>query len=183
MSVPILEEPEIRRLATPITLNQYTLLYRAGQLPRRAELIEGAIIEKMPQDSDHAAYITHIAELLKNLLPEHSHIRQEKPFLIPPSQPEPDLAVVPGRPLDYATEHPTNAHLVIEVSGSSAKLDRTKAQLYARAGVQTYWIVLLKEGEVEVRSRPSPDGYETVDRFALQDEISLPWGGGNIRLI
>ena len=49
------------------------------------------------------------------------------------SDPEPDLAVVPGRPRDYAG-HPTTANLVVEVADSSLDFDtKEKRPLYARA--------------------------------------------------
>ena len=62
----------------------------------------------------------------------------------------------PGGPRDTA---PRTAALVVEVADSSLEYDRRdKAQLYARAGFEDYWIVNLRERCVEVHRQPSPDG-------------------------
>src|SRR5262244_3685277 len=70
-------------------------------------------------------------------------------------EPEPDVAVVDG-PLDaYQHHHPTTADLVVEVSETSLRYDRShKAVLYARAGIPTYWIVDLVNDCVEVHTDP-----------------------------
>jgi Uma2 family endonuclease len=50
------------------------------------------------------------------------------------SEPEPDVAVVRGDLLDYASAHPSDPVLVVEVTLKSATLDRRyKSSLYARA--------------------------------------------------
>ena len=54
--------------------------------------------------------------------------------------------------------HPTRPALVIEVADSSLTYDRQrKASLYARAGIQDYWIVNLVERVLEVYRDPGPD--------------------------
>jgi Uma2 family endonuclease len=62
--------------------------------------------------------------------------------------PEPDLAVVPGRPRDY-TGHPTTADLVVEVADTSLDFDTNdKKLLYARAGIRDYWVVDISPSNV-----------------------------------
>jgi len=74
------------------------------------------------------------------------------------SEPEPDLAVVPGRPADYCTAHPAHPALAIEVAEASLAFDREhKGSLYARARVEDYWIVNLVERVLEVYRHPEPD--------------------------
>jgi Uma2 family endonuclease len=59
--------------------------------------------------------------------------------------------------------HPTEAHLIIEVSDSSLRYDRDeKARLYASCGVPEYWVVNLVERVVEVHREPSASGYRQV---------------------
>jgi Uma2 family endonuclease len=54
--------------------------------------------------------------------------------------------------------HPRTALLVVEVAGDSPRLDRrTKAALYARAGIPEYWIVNLAETTVEVHRDPDTE--------------------------
>ena len=87
------------------------------------------------------------------------------------SEPEPDVAVVAGAPRDYVRAHPSTAALVVEVADSSVRLDRRlKSGLYARAGLQEYWIVNLVGGVLEVHREPQPAadalsgwGYRSVE--------------------
>jgi len=74
------------------------------------------------------------------------------------SEPEPDLAVVPGRPADYRTAHPAHPVLAIEVAESSLSFDREqKGSLYARGRIDDYWIVNLVDRVLEVYRDPEPD--------------------------
>jgi len=70
------------------------------------------------------------------------------------SEPEPDVAVVTGVPREYLGAHPATAALAVEVAEASLRLDRVKSGLYARAGIQDYWIVNLVERVLEVHREP-----------------------------
>ena len=71
------------------------------------------------------------------------------------SEPEPDVCVVPGDPRDYLDSHPTRPVLIVEVALSSLAINRRiKGGLYARAGIEDYWIVNLVDRCVEVHRRP-----------------------------
>ena len=60
------------------------------------------------------------------------------------SEPEPDIAVVPGGPRDYLAAHPSCPPLVLEVAEATLPLDRNhKSSLYARAQIPDYWLVNL----------------------------------------
>ena len=50
--------------------------------------------------------------------------------------------------------NPSTAALVVEVAASSLRLDRVKSGLYARAGIQDYWIANLVERVLEVHREP-----------------------------
>src|SRR4030095_6839105 len=68
------------------------------------------------------------------------------------------LVVSPGLPADYRQSHPERAALVVEVADASLSFDREhKGSLYARAGVQDYWIVNLVDHVLEVFRDPGPD--------------------------
>jgi len=84
------------------------------------------------------------------------HIREEKPIALDRrSEPEPDIAVVPGGLRDYLTDHPSRPVLIVEVAETSLKLDRLrKGGLYARAGIAEYWIVDLVGEALEVYRDP-----------------------------
>ncbi|MEP7336658.1 MAG: Uma2 family endonuclease, partial [Acidobacteriota bacterium] len=86
------------------------------------------------------------------------------------SEPEPDIAVIKGKMEDYPTEHPTTAGLIIEVSDKTLHYDRNrKASLYAKAGIQDYWVLNLKKHQLEIFRRPIPDA-EAWHGFSYADQ-------------
>ena len=68
---------------------------------------------------------------------------------------EPDVSVVSGDPRDYRDAHPDRPALIVEVSLSRLTFDRgRKGSLYARAGIQDYWIVNVQDRRLEVYREP-----------------------------
>jgi Uma2 family endonuclease len=138
-----------------------TQYYQMGELlaGKRVELIEGEIIEMSPVYSPHVTGVMLTDEVLRAAFGKGWVIREEKPLSLgADSDPEPDLAVVPGKLRDYKDAHPTTAALVIEVSESTLGYDRNqKASLYAKAGIADYWVVNLVHRQVEVYRRPIAD--------------------------
>ncbi len=140
----------------------------------RAELIDGEILRMPRQYSPHAATVTHVHQVLADAFGRDYHVRIQMPVALDPmSEPEPDLAVVTGAPLDYVEEHPDTAALLIEVADTTVAYDRNwKASLYARAGIPEYWIVNLGDRLLEVRHTPAEHpaarygwGYASVERL------------------
>ncbi len=144
------------------TLEKYERATELGLLgpDDRVELIEGEIVQKMPQKSPHSTAISLALESLRLAFPVGFVVRPKLPLSVGElSQPEPDLAVVIGSVRDYADAQPTAAEavLVVEVSDSTLLPDQTtKAGLYARAGIAEYWIVNLPERILEVHRQPAP---------------------------
>jgi Uma2 family endonuclease len=138
----------------------YERLVSAGILGPgdRVELLEGEIIEMSPEKSRHAAAVDLTLDALRRRLGASHTIRVQHPLGVSEtSEPEPDLAVVPGTFRDYQAGHPSHPVLVVEVSESSLALDREhKGSLYARAGLPDYWIVNLPERVLEVYRDPEP---------------------------
>src|SRR5262245_36671009 len=139
------------------------------------ELIGGHLVVAEPQYPYHASAISAVDYALRSVLPPGWVVRLQAPIsLDDESEPEPDLAVVPGRPADYRHAHPARPVLVIEVAESSVAFDRVhKGSLYARAEIQDYWIVDLVDRVLEVYRDPGPDpsaasgwGYRSVTTLA-----------------
>jgi Uma2 family endonuclease len=122
----------------------------------RLELLDGLLVVREPQSSPHAAVAAHVAQVLAAAFGSEWHPRLHSPLALDDdSEPEPDVAIVAGGPLEYVGAHPSTAALVLEVADSSLTLDRRlKGGLYARAGLPEYWIVNLAEGTLEVHRRP-----------------------------
>jgi Uma2 family endonuclease len=123
------------------------------------ELIGGQLIVAEPQGTYHATVVGLVDDTIRALLPPGWFSRVQAPIsLDEESTPEPDIAVVRGTRADYLTAHPSVPALVIEVADTSLVFDRrSKGSLYARGGVQDYWIVNVAERAVEVYRDPLAD--------------------------
>lgn len=165
-------------------LPTYHKLSDSGYLPRNLELLEGLIIQKMTISPLHAKVVNKLRRLVERNLPEGIILRQESPLSISEmnSEPEPDLAIIPGDEDDFTESHPVTAFWVIEISNSSLHLDRKKINSYAKAGVFTYWIIDLVSQQIEVYSNLSQGEYLDKTIFSKQDNVDLPVTGGQVRL-
>jgi Uma2 family endonuclease len=143
------------------TREEYHRLGEAGILraDERVQLIEGEIIEMSPQKARHALAVLKVERVLRRIFGRRFHVRSQLPLAVGPNgEPEPDVAVVAGKPEDYAEDHPKTAALVVEVSDTTLRMDRVyKASLYARAGIAEYWVLNLVTQLLEVNRDPTPD--------------------------
>ena len=63
--------------------------------------------------------------------------------------------------------------MLVEVSDSSLRRDRElKLPLYARAGVNEYWIVNVREEILEVYKKPTGSAYAMVQRFPRPESVT-----------
>ena len=124
----------------------------------RVELLGGQMVVREPQASPHSTAVRLVAHALRAAFGPGWIIEGQLPVsLDDESEPEPDLTVVAGSPRDYLASHPSRPVLVVEVALSSLALDRgEKASLYARAGLEDYWIVNLVDHVLEVYRDPEP---------------------------
>ena len=138
------------------------------------ELIGGELMVAEPQGAPHYTSIRKTARALERVFGPAWEVRTQGPIgLDEGSEPEPDVAVVPGEPEDYGSAHPSRADLVVEVSESSLAFDRGhKGSVYARAGILDYWIVNLVDRVLEVYREPAPDAAAPFGaRFARREVL------------
>jgi hypothetical protein len=145
----------------------------------RAMLIRGDIWEEGPMDPPHATGLSKVTRYLFRTFPDIPHVRVQMPIDCgADTEPHPDLAVVPGGPDDYATAHPTQAELVVEIADSSLQFDlTTKAELYATAGFREYWVLDVTGRVLHVLRDPgplAPGGVSYRDQrvLSLADSVS-----------
>ena len=154
MASTVVPPPGIRRWARV----EYERLVELGvfQPGERLELIDGLLVVREPQGSRHAAAIRRVLAALRGALGDAWQIDSQLPVALDEdSEPEPDVAVVPRDPAAYRDAHPSRAVLIVEVAGTSYRIDREyKASLYARAGIADYWIVDLVHDTLEVHREP-----------------------------
>jgi Uma2 family endonuclease len=169
----ILENPAVRQVILPITVEQYHEFSAAGIIPEKTELLRGYIIEKMTKSPLHTWLVGQLVEWLEAHVGPDVYVRKEEPLTLDISEPEPDVAVVDGNRHDYQNAHPRTARLVIEVAVSSEDVDREKGADYARAGVSEYWIVLPEKDSIDVFRDPRPAGYAAQGRYTFGQTIPL----------
>jgi len=157
----------------PLTRAEYEALVRRGALDdARVELLYGRIVTMSPQGEPHSYCLTELSRELILAIGRRANVRVQMPLAATSSEPEPDVAVVP--PGTYLDEHPTTAWLVIEVADSSLARDRSKARLYAAAGVTEYWLVNLADEVFEVHASPTPEGYGRLTRHGRGETLRVP---------
>jgi Uma2 family endonuclease len=159
------------------TRKEYDALVKSGFFneDEPIELLGGQLIVAEPKGSPHSTAVALTVEGLRLAFGPGWLVRVQDPIALDAeSEPEPDVAVVPGRARDYLAEHPARPALLVEVAESSLAFDRGhKGSLYARAGIADYWIVNLVDAVLEVRRAPALDrsaefGWRYLDAQALR---------------
>ena len=150
-STPPVPTRRLRRL-------EYECLVERGlfEPDDRIELIDGLMVVREPQSAPHLVAVQLAQRALERAFGNGWNVRPAGPVALDEdSEPEPDLAVVPGDPREYVGGHPARPALVAEVSLTRLVFDREyKSSLYARAAIVDYWIVNLVDRVLEVRRRP-----------------------------
>jgi len=165
------------------TRHEYDRMIEAGILTPndRVELVDGEILAMTPQGSAHATAVVLLQEALRAAVGPDFHLRVQLPLALgAESEPEPDLALVAGSPRDYRDAHPKAAPLVVEVADATLAYDRdVKGSLYARAGIQEFWLVNLTDKVIEVYRAPSVKPlarfgwhYTSVERLGPRDFVA-----------
>ena len=156
---------------------QYDRLIECGvfQPGDRIELIGGELIVREPLRTPHSTAIELALDALRAAFGSGWRVRVQLPVALDEeSEPEPDIAVVPGSPRDYLPSHPSNPVLILEAAESSLALDREiKGSLYARAQIVDYWIVNLVDHLLEIYRDPvaasaSPYGWRYASVTTLR---------------
>ena len=153
----------------PLTVEQYERMIEGGVLREGSpiELLDGFLVRKDRGDSGgdfmtigdrHAWAVNQMQEVLLDIRRLGCFVQVQQPLRLPPDNvPEPDGAVVRGRPRDYRSRIPGSAAVVcvIEVADTSLEHDRTtKLAIYAGAGIGQYLIINLIESTVLEYRRP-----------------------------
>ena len=158
----------------PFSVKEYDWMIEQGILTENdnIELLNGAIVEKMPKGTKHANFNDIIANLFFQKLGQKVWVRNQNPIWLDDfSEPEPDIVLVEPPFSKYFGKHPMPADifLILEISDSTLSYDRTaKSAAYARAGIVQYLLLNVQERTLEDYREPSADGYQS--KQTLRDE-------------
>ena len=158
----------------PLRRVEYDQLAELGAFEdEKIELLDGEMVAMSPIGTRHNSAVQLLTELLVLALHERAAVRCQLSFAASEiSEPEPDFMVVPRG--DYLDDHPSQAHLIIEVAESSLAKDRgRKLRLYASCKVPEYWVVNLVERCIEVYREPEGAGYARIERYERGQSVQL----------
>jgi Uma2 family endonuclease len=151
------DKPAVRSRKRWTVAEYYDAIDRGLFAKQRVYLYHGELIEMPVMGALHLRAIKVLnIWLVRTFDPEFS-VGCQTPLELPDGTvPEPD-GLVTTLEQDARQPCPNAAVLVVEISDSSLKLDHEMAFDYAAAGVPEYWIVNVRDQNIEVFRDPVPD--------------------------
>jgi len=137
----------------------------------KVELLNGYVVLKMPRNPPHDTSVMGVLEALRATIPSGWTVRSQCAVTLATSEPEPDAAVARGTWRDFKDHHPYPAEvgLLVEVSDSSLRIDRSeKGESYSAAGIPIYWIVNVVDQWIEIYTHPTGAGQDA--RYAQRHD-------------
>ncbi|MEX2174841.1 MAG: Uma2 family endonuclease [Pirellulaceae bacterium] len=179
----------------PLSITQVEQMMAHGILLEGSpiELIDGLLIRKdrstrggdpMTHHPRHAVCVSRLQGLARRVELHGCHLRSQLPIALTEFRaPEPDLAIIRGKPEEYRDRHPgpNDTVAVIEVADSSLDFDQTtKYRLYAAAGIAVYWIANVVDNVIEVYEQPDAlvGEYRVRRDYQSGQTIDLPLPSG-----
>ncbi len=175
-----------------LSVEQYHLMVEAGILHSGdpVELIHGWLVHKIRKTPRHSVATHLLYDIFEALNLGGWHIATQDAVTLSDSEPEPDGSLIRGDFTDYHSRHPgpEEVALVVEVADGTLPRDRDiRKPLYAAARIPVYWIVNLKDGQLEIFTDPTGPGAEPDYRkqFVLgpTDEVPVVIAGREVARI
>lgn len=147
--------------------------------PGKYELIEGELNKKMSKNTPHVVTLMFLGAWLRAVFGEF-RVMTEAPLDVaaadnPMNAPEPDL-IVRKEPVTIETSSETQAHevaLVIEIADTTLLFDlNVKAPLYARAGIEEYWVCDINGRQIIAHREPVEGSYRSVTNCGAGSSVS-----------
>jgi Uma2 family endonuclease len=159
------------------TRHECEFLVQNELLVGRYELIDGEIISKMGQNQPHLLTVMRVVRWLMDMFGS-DHVQCQGPIEVSEAddeinEPEPDVAVLINSLNVFINRRarPDDIHLVVEVSDTTLRFDlRNKAALYARAGIEEYWVVDVVGRRIIVHRQPDSESYGQILEYR-EDEL------------
>lgn len=145
-----------------------------GLEDERLELLGGEILPMSPKGSRHELVRNELLVFWYRNRNSKAKIVGKTPIkLSEDTLPQPDLIVVPPN-VRLSNLEAANVLLVVEVADTSLLKDtQTKAQLYAAAGIQDYWVIDAATLATTIFRNPSATGFQSRTQYA-PDQTMTP---------
>jgi Uma2 family endonuclease len=163
---------------TRISADRYQKMVETGVLTQydRVELIDGDMLNMALIGLNHSAVTDRLTKLLVLSAGDSAIVSPGRSLKLGEySVPQPDLMLLKLREDFYAAQIPMapDVLLLVEVSDISLAYDQsTKRALYARYGVEEYWVVDVQGERVFVYSEPAGESYARVVECTRADIVS-----------
>ena len=163
---------------TRISADRYQKMVETGVLTQydRVELIDGDMLNMALIGLNHSAVTDRLTKLLVLSAGDSAIVSPGRSLKLGEySVPQPDLMLLKLREDFYAAQIPMapDVLLLVEVSDISLAYDQsTKRALYARYGVEEYWVVDVQGDRVFVYSEPAGESYARVVECTRADIVS-----------
>lgn len=161
------------------SVEDYHKLSDSGVLDpsEQTELISGQVVIMAAKGTPHVIALQLLALQLDDFLRDKpSFARTQDPIQLDDlSEPEPDLVVVQGDILTYASHHPypKDIQLIVEVADTTLAKDcDVKDKLYAQANLAEYWVVDLKNRQLHIFQQPTSEGYNSHLILGENNQVS-----------
>jgi Uma2 family endonuclease len=146
---------------------------------QQLELVEGELINKMGKNRPHVNVFTAVHAYLLRVFGEQ-YVNAEAPIDVAPqdnptNEPVPDLIVLarPSQEFPEKNPQPLDLRLVVEISDSTVGFDlKTKAELYARAGIPDYWVFDIQAHRLIVHRDPRNGLYQSVTAYRSEESVA-----------
>jgi hypothetical protein len=142
----------------------------------RVELLEGWIVNKMPQNPPHSSSVTRANRRLARILPDRWTLRVQAPITLNNSEPEPDIVLARGAVEFYDHRHPrpTDIGVLMEFGDSTLLEDRLyKGVLYAQERIAEFWLINLVQRKIEVYTKPRGGKYHQKVEYTEKESVPL----------
>ena len=143
---------------------EFERLFEAGVFGEetQVELLDGEIFVMPEMGDDHADSLTRLTKELIRKLGDFVELAPQIPLDLPEGEtrPLPDFIVIDIHKYERRKPVPSDVFFLIEISDTTLSKDRKrKAAIYARNGILEYWIVNLKDNQLEVYRKPENGVY------------------------
>ncbi len=146
---------------------------------RDRELLEGDLIDRGPKYRPHSNALAWLRLWLQEVF-GWKFVSTEVPIDVAPqdnptSEPEPDIIVLKRAFSTFRTVNPgpPDLHLIVEIADSTLATDlKTKAALYARAGIPDYWVLDVNGRRLMVHREPHFGKYTEIAIYTEQESVA-----------
>jgi Uma2 family endonuclease len=140
----------------------------------KIELVNGEILQINSQMMPHGVIKFRLALKIAGSLPTDLEVQSEWSVkLDEKTLVDPDIAITPRFKIERRYMRPDEIFLAIEVADTTLNYDtKTKALLYATAGIAEYWVVDINGSQTWVHTGPSNRGYATLSQVPFSAALS-----------